>query len=162
VLQRAPNARLHMVYGNDHLLPEVRGRIADRASLAKSVTLWGSVPHGALESFYNSADYFVLGSHYEGSGFAVAEALACGVVPVVTDIPPFRVMTDGGEIGACWPPGDSAAFAAAFLQVWRQPIQILSDRAVHFFEAHLSFPAIARKAINAYGELAARRADRRS
>ena len=162
VLQQAPKARLYMIYGNDDLLPEVRARVASSASLARSVTFAGSVPHAEMESYYNSADYFVLGSHYEGSGYALVEALACGVVPVVTDIPSFRVMTDGGKIGACWPPGDAEAFATAFLNVLRQPVEPLSERAVAFFEDQLSFPAIARKAIKAYGAVAARRAAQNS
>jgi len=159
VLQHKPGARLYMVYGSDDLLSEVRTYMSCRPVLARSVALLGSLPHRELEAFYNSADYFVLGSHYEGSGYSLVEALACGVVPVVTDIPPFRMMTDGGKIGACWPTGDAAAFAEAFLRVLRQPVQPISDRAVSFFEEQLSFPAIARKAIRAYGELAARRAE---
>lgn len=161
VLQQLPNARLYMIFGGDELLPGVCRSIEASTLLSRSVTLLGRLPHSELESFYNSADYFVLGSHYEGSGYSLAEALACGVVPVVTDIPSFRALTDGGRIGACWPPGDGGAFAAAFLRVSRQPIQNISDQAVHFFEEHLSFPAIARKAIRAYRELAATRAEQK-
>jgi glycosyltransferase involved in cell wall biosynthesis len=160
VLEQMPGARLYMVYGSDDLLPEVRACIADSPLLSASVTLCGSLPHAALETIYNSADYFVLGSHYEGSGYSLAEALACGVVPVVTDIASFRAMTDNGSIGACWPPGDAGAFAAAFLRVAERPVQALSDEAVHFFENHLSFPAIARKALRAYHELVAKRTEK--
>lgn len=158
VVRDMPRARLYMVYGSADLLPAVRDCIAGSALLARSVTLLGFRPHPEQEPIYNSADYFVLGSHYEGSGYSLAEALACGVVPVVTDIPSFRAMTDGGKIGACWVPGDAAAFTTAFLQVSREPLPILSDHAVRFFEEHLSYRAIARKAIRAYGELAAKRA----
>jgi glycosyltransferase involved in cell wall biosynthesis len=161
VLAQAPKARLYMLYGSDDLLPQVQDCIRRSHLLSKAVVLLGSVPYPKLESIYNSADYFVLGSHYEGSGYSLAEAMACGVVPVVTDIPSFRAITDGGQIGACWQPGDSAAFAAAFLRVWRQPVQLFSDLAVQFFAEHLSFPAIARRAIQAYGELAVRRANER-
>ncbi len=160
ILLDAPNARLYMVYADEHLLREIRLRIESNALLKKSVILLGSFPHSRLKAVYNSADYFVLGSHYEGSGYALAEAMACGVVPVVTDIPSFQVMTGGGVIGACWHPGDSDAFASAFLRVRRQPIEVLSDAAVRFFEEHLSFAAIARKALRAYEGLAAERAGR--
>jgi len=158
VLRQAPKASLHMVYTDDALLTQVRNRVASSTLLCRSVRLWGSVPHAALESFFNSADYFVLGSHHEGSGYSLVEALACGVVPVVTDIPSFRVLTNGGTIGACWTPGDSSALAAAFLRVLCQPVRTLSDRAVHFFEQRLNFQAIARQAVHAYRELAERRA----
>jgi glycosyltransferase involved in cell wall biosynthesis len=153
VLQHIPEARLYMVYGNADLLSAVRDRMASSAGLSRAVTLLGSVPHAQLEHLYNSADYFVLGSHYEGSGFSLAEALACGVVPVVTDIPSFRAMTDNGRIGSCWAPGSAAAFTEAFLRTARRPLTPLSDQAVRFFHARLSYPAIARDSIRAYQEV---------
>lgn len=158
VLRDMHGARLYMVYGDDTLLPDVRRLIAGSPALSASVTLIGAVPHADLEVIYNSADYFVLGSHYEGSGYALVEALACGVVPVVTDIASFRALTGQGRIGACWPPGDFGAFADAFRRVSRHSLPDLSDRAVEFFEEHLSWAAIARKAVRAYREVAGRRA----
>jgi glycosyltransferase involved in cell wall biosynthesis len=157
-LHHRPGARLYMAYGSNDLLPEVRARIAQSRLLSGSVTLLDSRPHAELEPLFNSADYFVLGSHYEGSGYALAEALACGVVPVVTDIPSFKVMTSEGTIGACWPPGDSAGFLTALLRVLDKPWQALSDQAVRFFEEQLSYRAIGCKALKAYDELAAKRA----
>ena len=40
-----------------------------------------------VEELMRAADIFTLGSHREGSGYALTEALACGLPPVVTDIP---------------------------------------------------------------------------
>jgi glycosyltransferase involved in cell wall biosynthesis len=160
ILQYVPEARLYMVYGGDDLLPAVRERIASRP-LSGAVNLLGALPHAQLEHIYNSSDYFVLGSHYEGSGFSLAEALACGVVPVVTDIPSFRAMTDGGRIGACWAPGNPTAFAEAFLKVTRQPLRQLSEQAVRFFHAQLSYPAIARQSILAYQDVVSARTGNR-
>lgn len=158
ILRHEPGARLYMAYGDDSLLSEVRDRIGQSPELAASVILLGRLAHAELEDVYNSADYFVLGSRYEGSGYALAEALACGVVPVVTDIAAFRALTDRGRMGACWTPGDSAAFKEAFMRARGQPWQILSDQAVCFFDEHLSWAAIARKAVRAYREAAGRRA----
>lgn len=161
ILQYVPQARLYMAYGGADLLPAVKERIASRPALSGAVTLLGTVPHAQLEPIYNSADYFVLGSHYEGSGFSLVEALACGVVPVVTDIPSFRAMTDGGRIGACWAPGNPTAFAEAFLEVVRKPLRQLSEQAVSFFHAQLSYPAIARNSIRAYREVVSARTGNR-
>ena len=153
IVLRVPTAKLWMAYGESDLLPRVRERIASSHTLSRSVTLLGNVPHAELEALYNSADYFVLGSHHEGSGFALAEAMACGVVPVVTDIPSFRAMTDEGRIGGCWAPGDADAFARAFLEVVQQPRAAASERTERFFHDHLSYPAIARDSIRAYESL---------
>jgi glycosyltransferase involved in cell wall biosynthesis len=158
ILRRAQGARLYMAYSDDSLLSAVRDYVAQSPGLASSVTLLGRLPHPELGAVYNSADYFVLGSHYEGSGYALVEALACGVVPVVTDIASFRALTDQGRIGACWPPGDSVALSEAFVRARSRPWQSLSDQAVQFFDQHLSWAAIARKAISAYREAAGRRA----
>ena len=142
-----------MAYRGTDLLGAVRDRIASGPSLHRAVTLLGAVNHPDLEVIYNSADYFVLGSHYEGSGFALAEAMACGVVPVVTAIPSFIAMTDGGRAGACWAPGDSDAFTQAFLAVLQRPVEELSKRVMRFFDERLSYPAIARASLRAYHEL---------
>jgi glycosyltransferase involved in cell wall biosynthesis len=156
VLRQTPGSRLYMAFSNNDLLSEVRDCIARSAVLSCAVSLLGRLPHADLEAVYNSSDYFVLGSHYEGSGYALTEALACGVVPVVTNIESFRVLTDQGRIGACWTPGDSTAFAEAFQRARSEPLPEVSERATRFFDEHLSWPAIARKAICAYGEMAGR------
>jgi glycosyltransferase involved in cell wall biosynthesis len=157
VLRHAPQAKLYMAYGTADMLPAVRERLDANKILADAVTLLGRVEHSRLQDIYNSADYFVLGSHHEGSGFSLAEAMACGVVPVVTDIPSFRVMTDGGRIGACWRPGSSEDFADKFLRVMRQPIEPLSRETCNFFQSQLSYKAIARDAVRAYREVTAAR-----
>jgi glycosyltransferase involved in cell wall biosynthesis len=90
VLTGFPDATLTMVFGQDDLLPRVRVRIAEHAGLAGRVRLVGRVPYERLALFYSAADVFVLGSHHEGSGYAVIEACACGVPLAITAIPPFR------------------------------------------------------------------------
>jgi len=155
ILLQLPEAKLYMAYHQPELLCEVRRRIAASGRLKDAVVLLGQVPHAQLESIYNSADYFVLGSHYEGSGFALAEAMACGVVPVVTDIPSFRTMTDHSRVGACWTRGNARAFAGAFLKAAQQPIDVLSKQTISFFQQQLSYPAIARNSIHAYREMLA-------
>jgi glycosyltransferase involved in cell wall biosynthesis len=157
VLQHFPQARLYMAYGTADILPAVRECIAASNALSKAVILMDRIEHSQLEDIYNSADYFVLGSHREGSGFSLAEAMACGVVPVVTDIPSFRVMTNDGRIGACWRPGSSVDFTDKFLEVMRQPREKLSRDARSFFESRLSYKAIARDSMRAYREVIAAR-----
>jgi len=157
VLQHLPQARLYMAYGTADMLPAVRERIAASKTLSEAVTLLGKIEHSQLENIYSSSDYFVLGSHHEGSGFSLAEAMACGVVPVVTDIPSFRVMTNGGSLGACWRPGSPEAFADKFLEVTRQPLEQLSRKTQSFFQSQLSYKAIARDSIRAYREVIAAR-----
>src|SRR5262245_2053097 len=117
-LRDLPAATLTMIYDGDELLPLVHARVRSPA-LRDRVRLLGPVAHRRLPAFYSAADLFVLGSHHEGSGYALLEACACGVLPVVTDIPSFRVITAGGSFGALWNAGDAGACARALVNAAR-------------------------------------------
>lgn len=156
-LAELPEARLYMAYRSGELLPRVRQRLAGSAALGGAVERLGEVPYERMEDLFNSADFLLQGSSYEGSGYALVDALACGVVPVVTDIPTFRYMTGNGSVGTLWPPGDSAALAAAILEAVRRPLEPGRRAARAFFDENLSFEAIGRQARAAYSELHRRR-----
>jgi glycosyltransferase involved in cell wall biosynthesis len=151
VLAERPEARLFMVHGPDSpRLPEVERRIASSEVLARAVTILGTVPYERMPAIFNSSDYFILGSRHEGGGFSLVEALACGVVPVVTDIPSFRRMTAGGEVGALWPPGRSDSLTEALRRVLDRPLASQTAAARRVFERVLSWPVIGREAVAAY------------
>jgi glycosyltransferase involved in cell wall biosynthesis len=148
-----PGARLAMVFHEAQLLSEVRAWVAAHPDVRGRVTLLGRLPHGEMEAVYNSADLFVLGSHHEGSGYAAIEAMACGVVPVLTDIPSFRALLGRGKVGALWPVGDAAALADALNATTARLCEATPRRVRDYFEAHWSFEAIGREAVSAYREL---------
>lgn len=147
-LAELPNAVLTMIYGSEELLGVVRERIA-RPDLAGRVDLVGRVEHEALPGYFAAADLFVLGSRREAAGFALIEALACGVAPAVTDIPAFRAVT-GGVVGALWSPGDARACAQAIVMVaeGERASQRVAARAR--FEDALSWERLGRAALTAY------------
>ena len=70
-----------------------------------------------LRDLYRRASCYVQASLHEGFGIAVAEAMACGAVPVVTEIPALVEVTGG--LGQYLRPGDPAAAAAAALRSLR-------------------------------------------
>jgi glycosyltransferase involved in cell wall biosynthesis len=160
-LSRLPDAVLTMVYGTDDLLPAVEQRLQASSVLAGRVRLVGAVPHDRMAAFYSAADVFVVGSHHEGSGYALIEACACGVPSVVTDIPSFRVITDGGSIGALWPTDDAARLAGALVEVAQRDRTTSRQRVLDHFGDALSWAAVARQATGAYAEVLAD-ADRRT
>lgn len=156
-LARLPSAALTMVFGADDLLPEVKGRIAASPALARRVRLVGQVPHHLMPAYYSAADLFVLGSHHEGSGYALLEACACGAVPVVTSIPAFRVITGNGACGALWTPGDAAGLARALVDTARRDLTALRAAVASRFGRELSWPAVGRRAMDIYADLRDRR-----
>ena len=156
-LHHLPDAMLTMVFGEQELEEAVRRRIEQSAALQSRVRLAGRVPAGLMPAFYSAADLFVLGSHHEGSGYALLEALACGVVPVVTDIAAFRAITDRGSIGRLWPPGDAARCARALVEAANLDLASERSRVLEHFEQNLCWPAVGRRAVEIYREVLSRR-----
>jgi glycosyltransferase involved in cell wall biosynthesis len=150
VVAALPSAALTMVFGADDLLAQVTQRIASSAHLPGHVHLLGRLDHHRLAALYAAADFFVLGSHHEGSGFALIEALSFGVIPVVTDIPSFQVITDGGRLGALYPVGDAAGMASAVLRLARGDLASRRGLVRAHFERELSWSAVGRKTLRVY------------
>jgi glycosyltransferase involved in cell wall biosynthesis len=107
--------------------------------------LIGKAANDDLLYWYNSADFILSGSHYEGSGTAICEAMSCGCVPVITDIFSFRMMTNKGKCGILYEAGNETALLAALMRT--QLMDIAEQRAMSlaYFKSNLSFEAIARK-----------------
>lgn len=159
-LPALPEAHLTMIYAGEELLPQVKSRLAASPALAARVHLGGIKPHHEMATWYSAADLFTLGSHWEGSGYALIEALACGLVPVVTDIPSFRVLTAEGKFGALFSPGDAARLAQALVELGPRDLEALRPAILEHFERHFSWPAIGQGALAAYQEIKRQRLKR--
>ena len=153
-----PDAALTMVFTATDLLGAVTDRIARSPTLSNRVRLAGAVPRHAMPFFFSGADLFVLGSHHEGSGYALIEAIACGATPVVTNIPTFRLLTGDGAIGVSWTPGDAAGCAAALRAAAARAAQDCRKRIGEHFDRHLNWAAIGRRAVEIYAEVVRSRA----
>lgn len=136
-------ARLYLHYLSAELLPEMRAFVSAHPDLDGRVHFGGPVPYERMAAIYSSADFLLQASHREFSGCAVLDAMACGAIPVVTDIPSFRVMTDGGRTGVLFPRGDAESLARQVLAI---PYDAIAPKAAAVrarFETLFSFPALA-------------------
>ena len=95
-----------------------------------------------LEFFYNDAHYFILGSHREGSGYALCEAMACGCVPIVTKISSFEKMTDNGDCFYLFDPGNAQQLKGILLNLKNDEWQMKHLKVLKKFEKDLSPEAI--------------------
>jgi glycosyltransferase involved in cell wall biosynthesis len=103
-----------------------------------------------------AADLFVSGSHREGSGYSLIEALACGLPPVVTDIPSFRALMGSDGIGRLWRPGDALSLCEALRSIAAQCGPELRRQVRKHFDEQLSMQALGQKLLGAYQDLIAR------
>ncbi|HVN44882.1 MAG TPA: glycosyltransferase family 4 protein [Steroidobacteraceae bacterium] len=153
-IRALPRLQLYCCFGAAPLRARVEPLITADAELRARIHLLGRVPHERVEQLMRAADLFVLGSHREGSGYALIEALACGLPPVVTDIPSFRVLTGRGAVGTLWPCGEAGALAAA-LQTAAPRTDAAARAAVRaHFERELSFGALGTKLAAMYDDVA--------
>lgn len=143
-----PGLQLWCAFGSAPLMGEVQRRMASDPRLHGRVHLLGRVPHAQVERLMQAADVFVSASRSESCGYALLEAMACGAWPVVTDIPAFRTLTEGGRAGELYPCGDPVKLAEAILRASHERWERAKVRA-HFDEA-LSFAAVGRKWADAY------------
>ena len=142
-MQTLPGLQLWCCFGRAPLLADVERRIAEDPRLRDRVHLLGRVSHERIEQLMRAADLFILGSHHEGSGYSVIEALACGLPPIVTDIPSFRSLIGGGAVGALWPCEDSQALCRALISA-RFDVATRTAVRAHF-DRELSQPSLGRK-----------------
>lgn len=150
VLRERPLAQLFLYYTSEELLPDVRRFLDQRPGLSDHVHLRGRAEPEAMEAIYNSADFLLQASLREFSGCAVLEAMACGVIPIVSDIPSFRVMTDNGRFGALFPCGDAAGLARAIFTYSSESISEHRREIRRHFERTLSFSRLAEQLDQSY------------
>lgn len=152
-LEALPGLQLWCAFIDTGLLPEVEAMLREDEVLAAHVHLLGRVPHGRVQALCRACDIFVSASRRESSGYALLEALACGVTPVITDIPPFRALTED-RVGALVPAGDANAFAAAIVLATRQMHQGSRARILRHFERNLALDVVGARLVEAYAALA--------
>ena len=150
-LPQLPDARVLMVFGDDTLIDSVAERVRQSALLGDKVTLVGRVDRDELPNYYGAADVFVSGSHSEGSGYALIEAMSAGVVPVVTNIPSFRAIA--GDTGARWTPGDAEHLAHVLVTVCANGLDAQKAAAKARFDQVLSWKAIGDRTVAEYRAL---------
>lgn len=148
---RHPDAHLAMVFHDGTLEDEVRDIVYRSLPLRLSVRLLGAVPHETIGDYLGAADLFLSASHHEGSGYALLEAMACGVTPVVTDIAPHLAITGG--TGASWAVGDARACADALTRAWTGDRAATAAAVRARFDDALSWGALARRTLAAYSHL---------
>ena len=91
-----------------------RGRLEsliDDLKVRPIITMPGRQAHDAIPDLLRSATVYVSTSITDGTSLSLLEAMACGVFPVVTDIPGNRSWVTDDENGFLFPAGDPEILA---------------------------------------------------
>lgn len=142
-----PQASLYVIHQEDDLLSEVKKLLSGGF---ENIKLIGKVDHEKMERWYNAADFIISTSHYEGSGFSVCEAMASGCIPILSDIPSFRMMTADNSVGITFSPGNVESLTKALHKSNNLDIAREREKVLLQFRKNLSFEGIAKKMIDAF------------
>lgn len=91
--------------------------IFTRGGMLGRVQFCGRVPQAAMPRWYRMADLFVSPSHVDGSSVSLMEALACGLPPLISDIPANKEWVREDANGWLFPDGNAQALADKILSV---------------------------------------------
>jgi glycosyltransferase involved in cell wall biosynthesis len=145
---RFPGARLRMCWVDAPLLGAVRARVAFDPVLRSRVDLLGACSATEVWRMLCESDFILQGSLVESTGFAIIEALAAGVTPIVTDIPSFRTIV--GDAGFLWSPSDVQALIGCLERAATIDRSAYALKARDQFDRHLSWDAVGRQLASAY------------
>ncbi len=143
------SAKLYLIYQSTELYEKIAAFIDDYPGLESSIHRVGKISHDEMMYWFCSADFIIATSHYEGSGTAICEAMSCGCVPILSDIPSFRMMTGDGSCGILFPVKDSDGLVVALQKSIQIDRHAASSRVIEQFKTTLSFEAIGRKILHA-------------
>ena len=144
-------ARLLLV-GDGPEMPSVRSRVQE-LGLAEAVDMVGQVDN--LEEILPVADLLLLPSLHESFGLVALEAMACGVVPLVTSRGGAGEFIQDGINGFLRDPDDIPGMVAAALTVLRdRDLQVqMVDEGRRDASAEFGAPCVVRQYLELYDRL---------
>jgi len=134
---------LYMVFQSENLLPAITAYLEHHPAARAAIKLVGKVPHESLLYWYNSVDFIIATSHREAGGVSVCEAMSCGCIPVLSNIPSFIAMT-GNECGYIFEKGDTHSLYNTLAKTLLSEMVTEKERVLKRFRQKLSFDAVAQ------------------
>lgn len=127
LLPSLPGATLTLTGGGS--LRRALEKAAGESGSGAAVRFTGEVPHGGVPQLLREHDIFVSVPLSDTTSVSLLEAMACGLFPVVSDIPANREWIEDGENGFVVPARDPDALADAIARAWADPALRASARA---------------------------------
>jgi L-malate glycosyltransferase len=92
------------------------------------VSWYGWASETQLVEALRNASFYISASLSDGTSQSLLEAMAAGLLPIVSDIPANREWIEHGRNGLLFPPRDAAALAACMTQAMSRPAWIEGAR----------------------------------
>lgn len=125
-------------------------------NLTNNVRIVANPSEQQLSELIGQASYYVCLSRHEGFGIAPIEGMSAGLMPLLSDIPPFRNLVQQSGFGVLLNVADLPGAAAQIAELHRQGAytQMHRREATQQFVQRYSWRHIADSYVNIYKELA--------
>jgi glycosyltransferase involved in cell wall biosynthesis len=90
------------------------------SAISRQVLFVGRVSQADLPQYYNDADIYLSASHVDGSSLSLMEAMACGTVPLVSNIASNLEWVKDGESGYLFEDSDESELASKLVAIGKE------------------------------------------
>lgn len=121
-------------------------RLADELNLHERLVKLEAVSNEELRALYSAADALLFPSLYEGFGWPILEAQACGCLVITSDRSPMTETSGGSAV--LIDPGDPRMAAATIISSWTRRDELIQAGSVN--ATHYDVPNMVRKYMATY------------
>ncbi|HEU4608793.1 MAG TPA: glycosyltransferase, partial [Chitinophagaceae bacterium] len=139
-----PAAKLKLIMlGAGEMMPQLKQYLADHG-LEEDVLLPGLQPRESMPDWYAIADYYIIGSDYEGSSVSLLEAMFNQLPVIGADSPGINAMLGHAVNALLYPVRDYEKLAEQIRLLQEEPdfAARLAARAKSDYESNYSFEAM--------------------
>lgn len=104
-------------HGNDREKERELNTLASDLGIGEYVKVVGFVSHDEVALYHKASDIMVSVSQYDSGPVALQEALACGTVPVISDLPSVKEWITDGWNGCLVEPNDIDGIAHSIVEL---------------------------------------------
>ncbi|MEN6475454.1 MAG: glycosyltransferase [Syntrophaceae bacterium] len=149
VLERIPDAKFTII--GDGSQDGLLKNLAADLGVTASIEFIGRLENTEIPGHMSRAKVYVSTSLADGTSISLLEAMAAGLIPVVSDIDANRPWITHGEDGFFFPAGDSQALAEQIVQAMRGHIAAAAlENKQALMKQTIAWPHIAERYINHY------------
>ena len=112
---------------------------AKRESIQLGLIEWvgvhGRIDNSKLPDIYRASDFFISCNESEGTSYAMMEAFASGVLPIVTNLPSYTEFVRHRENGFIFPVGDHQKLAECL----KEAAELTPEQAEQMRQQNIAF-----------------------